>query len=90
VAQLLGLTQFGVIPRHPQHPQSHLRAMSWSSQITAVNSLLDEFEVKSELTPAKKKGKEAVEVRRSVTSAARSTCQHNAESHQTSTCLTTH
>jgi hypothetical protein len=62
VAQLLGLTQFGVIPRHPQHPQSHLRAMSWSSQITAVNSLLDEFEVKSELTPAKKKGKEAVEV----------------------------
>jgi hypothetical protein len=29
VAQLLGLTQFGVVPRHPQHPQSHTKWINW-------------------------------------------------------------
>ena len=29
VAQLLGLTQFDVIPRHPQHPQSHKKWTNW-------------------------------------------------------------
>lgn len=29
VAQLLGLTQFDVIPRHPQHPQSHKKWINW-------------------------------------------------------------
>ena len=29
VAQLLGLTQFDVIPRHPQHPQSHIKYINW-------------------------------------------------------------
>ena len=29
VAQLLGLTQFAVVPRHPQHPQSHQKWINW-------------------------------------------------------------